>query len=155
MGTHTVLRILLLVFLFIFITDPQPAACLQESPDSATSRDRLAKACLSGECTPETGAATAPSERQGADVTNEPADASMTFKKVFLNLPGDQKAIWTSPFRLRPNDSLWAVPMAGAVGVLIGSDQHSMVRARSNALAISRSDNVANGAVCGVAGKQP
>src|SRR5260370_25288067 len=37
--------------------------------------------------------------------------------------------------------------MAGAVGVLIGSDQHSMVRARSNALAISRSDNVANGGV--------
>src|SRR5260370_20081319 len=45
--------------------------------------------------------------RSGADVTNEPADAGMTFKKVFLNLPGDQKAIWTSPFRLRPNDSLW------------------------------------------------
>src|SRR5260370_6116898 len=147
MGTHTVLRIILLVFLFIVIARPQPAACLQESSDSATPGDRLAKACLSGKCTSNDGNATAPSERQGADVTNEPADAGMTFKKVFLNLPGDQKAIWTSPFRLRPNDSLWAVPMAGAVGVLIGSDQHSMVRARSNALAISRSDNVANGGV--------
>src|SRR5260370_3660999 len=138
MGYYPVMRILRIVFLFIFITDPQPAACLQESSDSATPGDRLAKACLSGECTPETGAATAPSERQGADVTNEPADAGMTFKKVFLNLPGDQKEIWTSPFRLRPNGSLWPVPIAGAVGVLIGSDPHSMVRARSNALATSR-----------------
>src|SRR5260370_35046467 len=97
MGTHTVLRILLLVFLFIFITDPQPAACLQESSDSATPGDRLAKACLSGECTPETGAATAPSERQAAGVTNEPAVPGPRCKKDSLELPGGHKAIWTTP----------------------------------------------------------
>src|SRR5579859_3288225 len=30
----------------------------------------------------------------------ESAPTSMSLKKVFLNLPGDQKAIWTSPFHL-------------------------------------------------------
>jgi membrane-associated phospholipid phosphatase len=74
----------------------------------------------------------------------------MTLKKVFVNLPGDQKAIWTSPFRLRPNDALWLVPLAGTAGVLIGSDQHSMERARSNSTAISRSNNIANAGLAGI-----
>ncbi|HMF89063.1 MAG TPA: capsule assembly Wzi family protein [Candidatus Angelobacter sp.] len=74
----------------------------------------------------------------------------MTFKKVFLNLPGDQKTIWISPFRLRWRDSLWAVPLAGATGVMIGSDQHSMERARSNAAAISRSKTLSDAGVAGL-----
>src|SRR5262249_49226878 len=74
-------------------------------------------------------------------------DSSMTFKKVFLNLPGDQKAIWTSPFRLRLRDSVWVAPLVGTTGVLIGSDRHSMERARSNADAIRFSDNVSNAGV--------
>ena len=37
------------------------------------------------------------------------------------------------------------VPLLGTTGVLIGSDWHSMQRESSNALAISRSNNIANG----------
>jgi hypothetical protein len=74
----------------------------------------------------------------------------VTFKKVLMNLPGDQKAIWTSPFRLHLRDSVWLVPMLGTAGVLIGSDSHSMQRERSNATAISRSNNIANGGVAGL-----
>ena len=66
-------------------------------------------------------------------------------KRAFLNLPADQKAIWTSPLRVRKQDSFWLVPLAATSGVLIGSDQHSMERARSNADAVSLSNNVANG----------
>ena len=56
----------------------------------------------------------------------------------------DQKAIWTSPFHLRWHDSAWLVPLAGATGVLIGSDQHSMVRARSNTNAINRGSTLSD-----------
>ena len=31
-------------------------------------------------------------------------------KRVFLNLPGDQKAIWTAPFHLRFGDASWLLP---------------------------------------------
>ena len=38
----------------------------------------------------------------------------------------DQKAIWTSPLRLKPSDAIWLLPLAATTGVLIGSDQHTM-----------------------------
>ena len=69
----------------------------------------------------------------------------VTLKRVFLNLPGDQKAIWTSPFHLRARDLYWVAPLAATAGVLFGSDQHSMARARSNADAIDLSSNISNG----------
>jgi hypothetical protein len=74
----------------------------------------------------------------------------MTFKKIFLNLPGDQKTIWTSPFHLRWKDSLWVVPLSGATGVMIGSDQHSMARERSNPTAISRSNTISDAGAAGL-----
>src|SRR2546421_9871658 len=74
----------------------------------------------------------------------------MSVKKVFVNLPGDQKAIWTSPFHLRWHDSAWLMPLAGATGVLIGSDQHSMVRARSNTNAINRGGTLSDAGAIGI-----
>ena len=68
----------------------------------------------------------------------------VTIKSVFLNLPKDQAAIWTSPFHAKVRDLTWLVPLGATTGVLIGSDQHSMLRERSNALARSRSSNVSN-----------
>jgi membrane-associated phospholipid phosphatase len=38
----------------------------------------------------------------------------------------DQKAIWTSPFHLRPMDAVWLLPLGATTGVLIGSDHHTM-----------------------------
>jgi len=41
----------------------------------------------------------------------------------------DQKAIWTSPLRLRPIDAKWLLPLGVTTGLLIGSDQHTMTSA--------------------------
>src|SRR6202789_1553628 len=38
----------------------------------------------------------------------------------------DQKAIWTSPFHLRPMDAVWLLPLGAATGVLIGSGHDTM-----------------------------
>jgi membrane-associated phospholipid phosphatase len=38
----------------------------------------------------------------------------------------DQKAIWTSPLRVRPLDAVWLLPLGAATGLLIGSDHHTM-----------------------------
>ena len=71
-------------------------------------------------------------------------DHSMSVKKVFLNLPGDQRDIWTSPARFHPHDLTWLLPLGVGTGGLLYSDRHSMLREQSNAQAISRSNTVAN-----------
>jgi membrane-associated phospholipid phosphatase len=45
------------------------------------------------------------------------------------NLWHDQKAIWTSPLRIKPADAEWLVPYGIATGLLIGSDQHTITSA--------------------------
>ncbi len=77
------------------------------------------------------------------------SDSHVSLKKVFLNLPGDQKAILTSPFHLRKQDGFWLVPFAATTGVLIGSDQHSMARVRSNPDAINLSNNISEAGLIG------
>lgn len=76
----------------------------------------------------------------------------MSLKSVFLNLPGDQKTIWTAPFRLKASDSTWLVPFGGTLGVLVASDERNMLRLHSDASAISLSNNVANAGTVALAG---
>ena len=83
--------------------------------------------------------------------SKKPQAAGVTFKRVFLNLPGDQKAIWTSPFHIRATDAAWLVPLGATTGVLIGSDQHSMARAQSNIDAINHSNTIADAGLIGFA----
>ena len=45
-----------------------------------------------------------------------------TPKRILL----DQKAIWTSPLHLKPQDAIWLLPLAAVTGTMIGSDQHTM-----------------------------
>ena len=52
-----------------------------------------------------------------------------TFGGIPKRLLNDQKAIWTSPLRLQPQDAIWLVPLAVSTGLLIGSDQHTMTSA--------------------------
>jgi membrane-associated phospholipid phosphatase len=69
----------------------------------------------------------------------------MSFKKVFLNLPGDQKTIWTSPLHQNKRAATWLVPFLTINGLLIASDRRNMAHERSNIDAVSRSNNIANG----------
>jgi membrane-associated phospholipid phosphatase len=52
----------------------------------------------------------------------EPITLAGTPKRILL----DQKAIWTSPFHIRPMDAFWLLPLAAVTGTMIGSDQHTM-----------------------------
>src|SRR5262249_45551220 len=83
----------------------------------------------------------APSPGMSSDSAAHPA---ISFKRVFLNLPDDQKTIWSSPFHLRAHDAYWLAPFAATTGVLIGSDAHSVERARSNVGAVDLSKNVSD-----------
>jgi hypothetical protein len=117
------------------------SAAGQPPPSSAQEKKCQGLGC------PIPGDEIPPPQKPTPSPTPQAQDSSrgVTFRKVFTNLPGDQKAIWTSPFHVRPTDSFWLVPLAATSGVLIGSDQHSMTRVQSNANAISRSNTISDG----------
>jgi membrane-associated phospholipid phosphatase len=127
----------------IFIAGFLAQDLVSQQPDSSQQQPQcLGIGCSAGGTQPVPSPTPSSAEQDDAE--------PMSIPRVFLNLPGDQKAIWTSPFRLRGTDIFWVVPLAAASGVLIGSDQHSMERARSNADAISRSKDISNGGLIGM-----
>jgi membrane-associated phospholipid phosphatase len=70
----------------------------------------------------------------GASAQNPPASASPTpqasptpslEKRFFKNILHDQRAIWTSPFRLGRGDAKWAVPLGLSTAALLATDQET------------------------------
>lgn len=60
----------------------------------------------------------------------------------------DQKAIWTSPLYLRPQDATWLLPLSVSTGLLMGSDRHTMTSlVRANATARDRAGQLSNAGV--------
>jgi len=51
---------------------------------------------------------------------------AVTIRDTPIHILKDQKAIWTSPLRLKPYDLRWLVPLAAATGVGIATDHHTM-----------------------------
>jgi membrane-associated phospholipid phosphatase len=105
------------------------------------------QALLSSEKTCETtgSTSTAPANACAAPTQPDSDDNKrIGLKRVFLNLPGDQKAIWTAPSHLHKKDAFWIVPLAATTGGLLGSDQHSMERVRSNANAVNLGQNISD-----------
>jgi hypothetical protein len=86
------------------------------------------------------------------NMQDEKDTAPVSFKRMFFNIPGDQKTIWTSPLKIRARDSSWLIPLGAVTAALIGSDQHSMERERSNTKAVTLGKNVSNAGLVGMAG---
>jgi membrane-associated phospholipid phosphatase len=97
---------------------------------------------------------------QSSNVPHSPLSAifatpeGVTLRGTPKRLLSDQKAVWTSPLRLRPQDAEWLLPLSVATGLLIGSDQHTMTSAihinadgQKKASTISTGGVVALGAV--------
>jgi hypothetical protein len=46
-------------------------------------------------------------------------------KKFFVNILRDQRAIWTSPLRVRRGDAKWLAPLGLSTAILIATDRHT------------------------------
>jgi membrane-associated phospholipid phosphatase len=69
------------------------------------------------------------------------------------NIVDDQKAIWTSPFRIRRSDWSWLAPTVAATGVLIATDKRTSAWVgRSGSLPTFSRDISWNGGVYAAAG---
>lgn len=136
---------------FFFLIVLVPAAWLgaQSCPlpvSADTDRSLCSSARLPSQGFPEA------QEQNGAQGKPQEQPGPMSLKRVFMNLPGDQKAIWSSPFHVRASDAPWALSFAGASGLLFAHDRRIMIRVHSGPDAIKLSDNIANGGTVGLAG---
>lgn len=61
-----------------------------------------------------------------APLPNAERNETVTLRGTPLRILKDQGAIWTSPARIRKSDLVWLVPLAGATGLAIATDHHTM-----------------------------
>lgn len=57
--------------------------------------------------------------------TPQPSATPTLERQFFKNILRDQKAIWTSPFRLQVRDGFWLVPLGLGTAALIASDRRT------------------------------
>ena len=132
--------------------DPKAAAASQtDAPPAATASQQNAAANSAGGSSSSSPAATATVPALPAAPSPKPASASITLFGTPKRMLLDQKAIWTSPLRLRPLDAEWLLPLGVATGFLIGSDQHTInALVRTNTLAQNRADTLSNASIVGL-----
>jgi len=83
-----------------------------------------------------------------ADVVTHPNET-----RFLQHLVEDQKNIWTSPFRLKPNDAKWLVPVAGiTTGLLVTDPQSSYAMRLGNLSAWKTASNAGLASAVGMTG---
>ena len=70
----------------------------------------------------------------------------------FHDLVHDQVGIWTSPFRLRPQDALWLLPLGAAVGVSIHYDPQTMTHVSTDPHRVRVGTHISNAGAYGSVG---
>jgi membrane-associated phospholipid phosphatase len=167
MQFNFLVRRTLLVMLSLALACPAKAAILPwqveqssiqatDTTSTAAKDDAATEQGTSSSSNPSSASSTqaqSPGESKKKTDTQKQEDRAKgtSFKRMFLNVPGDQKVIWTSPFHIHATDSAWLLPLGGVTAGLIGSDEHSMARARSNSTAITLGKNVSDGTLVGLA----
>lgn len=138
-------RLLPPVFSAVFLLlsfQQQPCLAQTTSPNASIGTAALPDA-------PEPQNVPKPSQMQPNSRQGEPEDITLVgTPKRLLN---DQKAIWTSPLRLKPSDGIWLVPFGVATGMLIGSDHHTMTQSINlNQDTRDKANTLSQGALVGI-----
>ncbi|HMG03121.1 MAG TPA: capsule assembly Wzi family protein [Edaphobacter sp.] len=128
---------------FLLLLFPQPGLA-QSAPPNAS----FGSAALPEAPQPQS-APTKPSETNFNSQVGRPED--ITLAGTPKRLLSDQKAIWTSPLRLKPSDGIWLAPFGIATGMLIGSDHHTMTQSlQISPDAQDKANTLSNGALVGI-----
>jgi membrane-associated phospholipid phosphatase len=148
-------RMILIMGAFVFISGAAGVAQAQDSPpalppDSAAS----AAAARADEKTKSQ------LPFSNADPDNDPPSRDAAHDnglgmRLFEHVILDQKAIWTSPSRIRVGDATWLVPLAGVTIGLFATDQSTMTALPKTGSLVTRSNSFSNyglGAFAAVAG---
>jgi hypothetical protein len=100
-----------------------------------------------------TGSSTADPASKPRDPANGPGDYNNTLgMSVLKHIIKDQEAIWTSPARIRPDDSIWLVPLGGLTAGLIATDRDISLHISNTPRTQNRYVNFSNYGIAGLAG---
>jgi membrane-associated phospholipid phosphatase len=118
----------------------QPSPKSDSSPPQAPSQQTPAQGGTHGPTNP------APDPFYGP--VNHPNES-----RFIIHLAEDQKEIWTSPFRLKPGDAKWLVPMAGiTTGLMVTDPQSSYAMRLGDLSAWKTGSNVGVASAVGMTG---
>lgn len=109
---------------------PSPVSSPSDGTAAANGLDAPAPAGPS----PAQTAPAPPSTTAGPPVSRE--------RSFFKDLLADEKAIWTSPRRIRPRDAAWLAPLGAATGVLIVTDRRASRELRHQSEEFLESDEI-------------
>jgi membrane-associated phospholipid phosphatase len=91
-------------------------------------------------------------EKKVEDPTTNFADYDNSVGMTFLkHLEQDQKAMWTSPFHLRPIDAEWLVPMGIATGSMLATDTERSKHLSNSPSRLSNSNTFSNYGIASMA----
>jgi membrane-associated phospholipid phosphatase len=131
----------------VFLGNATSAALLQKTPDQADAPSQE-KTCPLEPCAPagEVGVLSPSSSPGTNNLPDDDSENSETpLKKVFVNLPGDQKAIWTSTLHHPASDGWSLPPIVETTGLLVSSERQNIMQERYGADAIQVSNSGSNG----------
>jgi hypothetical protein len=87
-----------------------------------------------------------------ANATTDSSDYENTLGlRLLKNIAEDQKAIWTSPARLRREDTIWLVPLGGLTAGLIATDTDVSKHLSNSPSRIKHSNDLSNYGVASLA----
>ena len=154
-------RMILIMGAFVLMSGAAGVAQAQDSaplPDSAAAASVGAKPASKKAA--QSGGKSESSSVTNADPGNDPpsrdaAHDNSLGRRLFEHVILDQKAIWTSPSRIRVDDATWLVPLAGVTVGLFATDQSVMNALPKRGSIVTRSNSFSNyglGAFAAVAG---
>jgi membrane-associated phospholipid phosphatase len=155
-------RVILIMGAFVLMSGAAGVAQAQDSaaplPDSAAAASVGAKPASKKAA--QSGGKSESSSVTNADPGNDPpsrdaAHDNSLGRRLFEHVILDQKAIWTSPSRIRVDDATWLVPLAGVTVGLFATDQSVMNALPKRGSIVTRSNSFSNyglGAFAAVAG---
>lgn len=88
------------------------------------------------------------SKGSGAQPTPTPRPTPSLESRFFRNILRDQRAIWTSPFRIGHDDAKWLAPLGLSAAALFATDRHTageLVENGENLRRVRVSNDISNG----------
>src|SRR6202790_1988836 len=116
--------------------------CVAQTPDPQERQSASPGKTIGAETRPQTPD---PSNGEKEDSDRQPVTGNVALGVPFLkNLVSDQKAIWTSPSRLRWADASWLFPLAAATGGFLATDRSAPPALSSDPKKLNRYTSFSN-----------
>ena len=148
-GTRVELRqkLILACFLIGFTVTTRTSYCQTAVEASGESSEAAASGASEGPNNPAQLGLAPPDSTDGSDGYNNSLGVSL-----LKHIAQDQEGLWTAPARLRVQDSIWLVPLAGITAGMIATDRDTSLRISNSLHTQNRYVSFSNYGIAALAG---